>query len=159
MRAPTEIKKRAKRRRKELPPLPDTARPYWLPDDRFLLDARASAKRGQRRLDAQRIAERVAEISDWVAGGRRHCESRRALEARKRQTIWSTIYANRCHQLVRIFRTMSSLQDGGKTPLTQCEGVRKNIAQPVAGPPTSQPALASAEDQSNVIQTHSRMML
>lgn len=66
MRAPSETKKRAKRRRKELPPLPDTARPQWLPDDRFLHDACTNAKREQRRLDAQRIAERVAEIAGWM---------------------------------------------------------------------------------------------
>ena len=35
-------------------------------------------------------------------------------------TIWSTIYANRCHQRVRIFRTMPLAARWGKTPLTAC---------------------------------------
>jgi hypothetical protein len=65
-----EAKKRPKRRRKELPSLPDRTRPYWLPDDRFLLGfrikERADVKREQRRIDAERITERVVEITACI---------------------------------------------------------------------------------------------
>jgi hypothetical protein len=98
VRASTKAKKRRKKRRKGWP-LPDTARPYWLPDDTFLhaalehvhlhaipqqlrsdpaaaidiadtldwlLRPRGDPERVQRRLDAQRITERVAEIAAWM---------------------------------------------------------------------------------------------
>ena len=53
-----------------------------------------------------------------VAGDRRHCEFRRALEARKRQLYGRPYMRTDAINWFAFSELCRSLQDGGKTPLT-----------------------------------------
>ena len=89
---------------------------------------------------AQTIPRRSAPCPRYstVAGDQRHCESRRALEARKRQLYGRPYMRTDAINWFASSELCRSLQDGGKTPLTdQARADRLRLRMPASGCCTS----------------------